>query len=146
MNTSQQRMAAPRISEGTYQLALRRYILMDQQRDELLIGRRVRQHSNRTPIYNVGPLSLPCCETESRLAHPWERGDCHPLLDRETPSAVSAQKRLYEVNMGIKRALVELLNCDIVCCNRSMRMWAQERLFRTEMELRAGRRSMSPSP
>lgn len=145
MNTSQKRMAAPRVLEGTYQLALRRYILMDQQRDELLIGRRVRQHSHRTPICNVRSLSLPSCETESRLAHPWEHGDCYALVDRERPSAVSAQKSLYEVNMGIKRALMELLNCDIVCCNRSMRMWAQERLFLTEMELRAGRRSMSPS-
>ncbi|KAG8410310.1 hypothetical protein J3459_017201 [Metarhizium acridum] len=63
---------------------------------------------------------------------------------KETIHAISAEEqRLFDVNESIKRALTELLNCDAVRGNNSMRMWAQARLMETEKELRSGRRRRS---
>ncbi|KAJ3472168.1 hypothetical protein NLG97_g11226 [Lecanicillium saksenae] len=58
--------------------------------------------------------------------------------------AISAEEqRLYDVNESIKRALTEMLNCDIVRADASMRMWTQTRLMEAEKELRSGRRRRS---
>lgn len=61
--------------------------------------------------------------------------------------AISAEEqRLFDVNESIKRALTEMLNCDIVRADSSMRMWTQTRLMEAEKELRSGRRRRgSPS-
>jgi hypothetical protein len=53
------------------------------------------------------------------------------------------EQRLSSVNEGIKRALTELLNCEAVRADRSLRMWVQCRLMETEKELRSGRRKRS---
>lgn len=63
------------------------------------------------------------------------------VLDETTFGEVAAQEqRLLNVNEGIKRALTELLNCDLVRGDKSFRMWVQSRLMETEKELRSRRR------
>ncbi|KAI1110307.1 hypothetical protein F5Y14DRAFT_429349 [Nemania sp. NC0429] len=47
---------------------------------------------------------------------------------------------LFDVNEGMKRALTELLNCDVVRHDRAKRTWVQTRLMETERELRRERR------
>lgn len=70
--------------------------------------------------------------------------DLDTILDEETLFEISAEEqRLFDVNESIKRALTELLNCDIVRGDRSFRMWVQTRLMETEKELRLGRRRRS---
>ncbi|TQV95373.1 hypothetical protein V2A60_009590 [Cordyceps javanica] len=66
------------------------------------------------------------------------------IPDEETMQAISAEEqRLFDVNESIKRALTEMLNCDIVRADSSMRMWTQTRLMEAEKELRSGRRRRS---
>lgn len=66
------------------------------------------------------------------------------IPDEETMYEISTEEqRLLDVNESIKRALTELLNCDMVRNNMSMRMWAQGRLMEAEKELRSGRRRRS---
>lgn len=66
------------------------------------------------------------------------------IPDEETMEEISVEeKRLFDVDEGIKRALTELLNCDSVRHDRSMRLWVQSRLMETEKELRSGRRRRS---
>lgn len=69
------------------------------------------------------------------------------IPDEEMMQAISAdEQRLFAVNESIKRALTEMLNCDIVRSDSSMRMWTQTRLMEAEKELRSGRRRRtSPS-
>ena len=50
------------------------------------------------------------------------------------------ERRLFDVNESMKRALTELLNCDAVRVDARMRMWVQARLMEVEKELRSGRR------
>jgi hypothetical protein len=66
------------------------------------------------------------------------------IPDEETLYEISAEEqRLFDVNEGIKRALMELLSCDAVRRDTSFRMWVQTRLMETEKELRSGRRRRS---
>ncbi|KAM3452251.1 hypothetical protein MY3296_004689 [Beauveria thailandica] len=66
------------------------------------------------------------------------------IPDEETLRAISAEEqRLFDVNESIKRALTEMLNCDIVRTDSSIRMWTQTRLMEAEKELRSGRRRRS---
>ncbi|KAI1420753.1 hypothetical protein F5Y12DRAFT_91512 [Xylaria sp. FL1777] len=53
---------------------------------------------------------------------------------------VAGEQKLFDVNEGMKRALTELLNCEAVRKDRTMRTWVQTRLLETEKELRRGRR------
>jgi len=63
------------------------------------------------------------------------------IPDEETMEEISVEeRRLFDVDEGIKRALTELLNCESVRSNQSMRLWVQSRLMETEKELRSGRR------
>ncbi|ATY65365.1 hypothetical protein A9K55_002167 [Cordyceps militaris] len=63
------------------------------------------------------------------------------IPDEETLQTISAEeRRLFDVNESIKRALTEMLNCDIVRADSSIRMWTQTRLMEAEKELRSGRR------
>lgn len=63
------------------------------------------------------------------------------VLDETALGEVAVQEqRLLDVNEGIKRALTELLNCDLVRGDNSFRMWVQSRLMETEKELRSRRR------
>ncbi|CAH0017975.1 unnamed protein product [Clonostachys rhizophaga] len=66
------------------------------------------------------------------------------IPDEETLFEITAEeRRLFALNESIKRALTELLNCESVRCDRSMRLWVQSRLMETEKELRSGRRRRS---
>lgn len=66
------------------------------------------------------------------------------IPDEETLEEISAEeRRLFHVDESIKRALTELLNCESVRQDRSMRLWVQSRLMETEKELRSGRRRRS---
>lgn len=66
------------------------------------------------------------------------------IPDEETMEEISAEeRRLYHVDESIKRTLTELLNCESVRSDRSMRLWVQSRLMETEKELRSGRRRRS---
>ena len=66
------------------------------------------------------------------------------IPDEETLTTISVEEqRLSSVNESIKRALTELLNCEMVRNDQSMRMWAQARLMEAEKELRSGRRRRS---
>lgn len=68
----------------------------------------------------------------------------HTIPDEETLEEISVEeKRLFDVDESIKRALTELLNCEGVRHDRSMRLWVQSRLMETEKELRSGRRRRS---
>lgn len=67
-----------------------------------------------------------------------------PVLDESLVEEMAAgQQKLSDVNEGIKRTLTELLNCDAVRKDRTMRTWVQSRLLETEKELRCGRRRRS---
>lgn len=66
------------------------------------------------------------------------------IPDEETIYEISAEEqRLFDVNEGIKRALMELLNCGVVRGDTAFRKWVQTRLMETEKELRSGRRRRS---
>ena len=72
------------------------------------------------------------------------RGTLEPVLDETLLEEMAAgEQKLWDVNEGIKRALTELLNCDLVRKDRTMRTWVQSRLMETEKELRSGRRRRS---
>jgi hypothetical protein len=63
------------------------------------------------------------------------------IPDEETMFAISTEeRRLFDVNESMKRALTELLNCEAVRADNRMRMWVQGRLMEVEKELRSGRR------
>ncbi|KAI1778503.1 hypothetical protein F4818DRAFT_406267 [Hypoxylon cercidicola] len=69
-----------------------------------------------------------------------------PVLDESLIEEMAAgEQKLSDVNEGLKRALTELLNCDIVRKDQAMRTWVQARLMDTERELRSGRRRRSHS-
>jgi len=65
-------------------------------------------------------------------------------MDEATLREVAEEEaKLFDVNEGIKRALTELLNCEVVRSNSSFRTWVQRRLMDAERELRVGRRRRS---
>ncbi|KAF5506938.1 hypothetical protein CGCA056_v013668 [Colletotrichum aenigma] len=92
-------------------------------------GRRHHSRSRRSS------LSFPKARRSSSLA---------PIADETTIWAVAEEEqRLFDVNEGMKRALMELLNCEQVRSDSSFRMWVQCRLMDTEKELRSERRRKS---
>ncbi|KAK2008279.1 hypothetical protein LZ32DRAFT_540254 [Colletotrichum eremochloae] len=93
-------------------------------------GRRHHGRSDRRPS-----LPGPKARRNSSLA---------PIADETTIWAVAEEeRRLFDVNEGMKRALMELLNCEQVRSDSSFRMWVQCRLMDTEKELRSERRRKS---
>ncbi|KAK0937887.1 hypothetical protein LTR29_010562 [Friedmanniomyces endolithicus] len=50
------------------------------------------------------------------------------------------ESRLYDVNHNIKSTLTELLNCEAVRHDHTMRLWVQTRLLDAEQELKRQRR------
>ncbi|KAK0859594.1 hypothetical protein LTS02_009117 [Friedmanniomyces endolithicus] len=50
------------------------------------------------------------------------------------------ESKLYDVNHNIKSALTELLNCEAVRHDHTMRLWVQTRLLDAEQELKRQRR------
>ncbi|KAK1997353.1 hypothetical protein LX36DRAFT_681799 [Colletotrichum falcatum] len=91
-----------------------------------------RRHHGRS---GCPSLSGPKARRSSSLA---------PIADETTIWAVAEEeRRLFDVNEGMKRALMELLNCEQVRSDSSFRMWVQCRLMDTEKELRSERRRKS---
>jgi hypothetical protein len=69
------------------------------------------------------------------------------VLEESLIGEVAAgEQKLSDVNEGIKRALTELLNCETVRQDTTIRTWVQSRLMETEKELRRGRRRRRSSP
>lgn len=145
-----------------YNFALEKYILLQEQHEELsnhLQQIRPRKHSTssvstRSSSTSSYASSSPKRHTRSgerqhsraRARYDSQRGAdaLDTIVDEETLHEISAEEqRLFDVNESIKRALTELLNCDAVRGDNSMRMWAQARLMETEKELRSGRRRRS---
>lgn len=63
------------------------------------------------------------------------------IRDEETIEESSAdERRPPVVDMSIKHVLTELLNCEGVRHDASMRFWVQSRLMETEKKLRSDRR------
>src|SRR5699024_9114030 len=135
-------MAAPsRLPHHNYSFALEKYMLLQEQHEELshhLQQIRPRQHSTGS----ISTRSSSVSSISSRRRHArGGRTRCSiaaeacldTIVDEETLYEISAEEqRLFDVNESIKRALTELLNCDAVRCDKSMRMWAQARLMETE--------------
>ncbi|KAI0002701.1 hypothetical protein F4779DRAFT_127844 [Xylariaceae sp. FL0662B] len=105
-----------------------------------------RSYSNPSP--QVSPLqprnhrrsSLPSTTNSGfRGSHRLE-----PVLDESLVQEMALdEQKLSDLNEGIKRALTELLNCETVRKDRTMRTWVQMRLMDTEREHRSGRRRRS---
>ncbi|KAH9907071.1 hypothetical protein F4778DRAFT_612509 [Xylariomycetidae sp. FL2044] len=76
--------------------------------------------------------------------HRGSHNPLEPVLDESLVEEMAAgEQKLFDVNEGIKRALTELLNCETVRKDKSMRTWVQTRLMDTEKEIRSGRRRRS---
>lgn len=148
----------------TYSFALQKYMLLQEQHEELsshleqIRSRKssVTSASTRSPSASSASSSSPRRHARSgdrksgrarARCSGWDAVTADPLdtiLDEETLHEISTEEnRLFDVNESIKRGLTELLNCDVVRGNNSMRMWAQTRLMETEKELRSGRRRRS---
>ncbi|OLN87071.1 hypothetical protein CCHL11_06469 [Colletotrichum chlorophyti] len=162
-------MAAPTFAvsqEQTSNFALQRYLLLHTQHEEL------RQHLDQIrPVITCNtslassPSVSPTRSTyapfgqyphatsgrrhhsrRSSLSGPKARrsSSLAPIADETTIWAVAEEEqRLFDVNEGMKRALMELLNCEQVRSDSSFRMWVQCRLMDTEKELRSERRRKS---
>lgn len=156
-----------------YSFTMQKYLLLQEQHAELsthLDQMRPRQSSLSSASSASSPATSPSRANESSLAHAprrhSRRGDgahsrgqarcsgwsenrrgsvaLDTIPDEETLYAISAEEqRLFDVNESIKRALTEMLNCNAVRSDNSMRMWAQARLMEAEKELRSGRRRRS---
>ncbi|KAG6005970.1 hypothetical protein E4U21_007463 [Claviceps maximensis] len=148
----------------TYNFALQKYILLQEQHEELsshleqIRPRKssITSDSTCSSTTSSDPASYPRQHSRSSGRQAGRaRARCsgwdflatdplHTILDEETLFEISTEEqRLSDVNESIKRALTELLNCDAVRSNNTMRMWAQTRLMETEKELRSGRRRRS---
>ncbi|KAK1093968.1 hypothetical protein LTR48_001231 [Friedmanniomyces endolithicus] len=56
------------------------------------------------------------------------------------------ESKLYDVNHNIKSTLTELLNCEAVRHDHTMRLWVQTRLLDAEQELKRQRRRRNSLP
>ncbi|KAG6041466.1 hypothetical protein E4U41_004200 [Claviceps citrina] len=156
--------AMPSSNSQIYNFALQKYILLQEQHEELsshLEQIRPRKSSLTSASTCSSSPSSPPSSSPRQHSHSagrktgrvrarhsrWDSVAASPLdtiLDEETLCEISTEeRRLFDVNESIKRALTELLNCDAVRSNDVMRMWAQTRLMETEKELRSGRRRRS---
>ncbi|KAI1183697.1 hypothetical protein F5B17DRAFT_434336 [Nemania serpens] len=98
----------------------------------------LRDHQQRTTSYTW---------MSSSPAHHHARVSQRSPLSRDgllvPGDAAAGDRKLFDVNEGMKRALTELLNCDVVRHDRAKRTWVQTRLMETERELRRERRRRS---
>ncbi|OAA34605.1 hypothetical protein NOR_08363 [Metarhizium rileyi] len=146
----------------TYNFALQKYLLLQEQHEELSIHleqirpRKASVTSVSTRSSSASSVSTSprrhsrsgehriCRARTCRGQDAVAAGSLDTILDEDTIYAISTEEqRLFDINESIKRALTELLNCDAVRGDNSMRMWAQARLMETEKELRSGRRRRS---
>ncbi|KAI1121161.1 hypothetical protein F5Y10DRAFT_256922 [Nemania abortiva] len=99
------------------------------------------ESSSRSVLSRDGPSPL---HDQPRMLHRIRGSQRGPVLDESLVGEVAAgERKLFDVNEGMKRALTELLNCEIVRQDRAMRTWVQTRLLETEKELRRERRRRS---
>lgn len=148
-------------SPQTYNFAMQKYLLLQEQHEELsnhLDQIRPRKasigSSSSVSSPDISPgrlLELTATPTQSRRserARARNQARCRrgsvlldTIPDEDTLYEISTEEqRLVDVNESIKRALTELLNCDMIRTDMPMRMWAQSRLMETEKELRSCRR------
>ena len=144
----------------SYNFTLQKYLLLQEQHEEL--SHHLEQiRPRKASVASISSRSTSDCSvfSTSPKRHSWynerKRAGCSgwdavaadtldTIPDEETLCEISAEEqRLFDVNESIKRALTELLNCDTLRDDKSMRMWAQTRLMETERELRSGRRRRS---
>lgn len=153
----------PSSKAQTYNFALQKYLLLQEQHEELSIHlEQIRPRKASVTSISTRSSSTSSTSTSPRRhsrtgerKHGRTRARCSgvpaagtgpldTIPDEETLYEISTEEqRLFDVNESIKRALTELLNCDTVRGDNSMRMWAQGRLMETEKELRSGRRRRS---
>lgn len=149
--------------------ALQKYMLLQEQHEELcnhLDQIRPQPATSSSSLYST-PSTSPTRSNSSLSSSPrrhsrssgrqhtrshgrhcgWEDSpgsELSTIIDEETIYEISAEeRRLFDINESIKRALTELLNCNSVRSDRAFRMWVQTRLMETEKELRSGRRKRS---
>jgi hypothetical protein len=140
-----------------YPLALQQYMDLQSQREEVctyLEHLRPSMSNSATSSASTmtSPATSPTRQSSSRR-HSRSAERCRSrargfmldtIPDEETMYEISTEeRRLFDVDEGIKRALTELLNCDAVRSDRAMRVWVQSRLMETEKLLRSGRRRRS---
>lgn len=152
------------VSSHHYTLAMQEYMDLQVQRDELStyldqIRPSLSLSTSNSTIYSpsTSPTRSSRSSSSSGRRHSgskhhsraharcsgWDaRSDTLDTIpDEETMGEIAIEeRRLFDVDEGIKRALTELLNCDSVRSDHSMRLWVQSRLMETEKELRSCRR------
>ncbi|KAI1178550.1 hypothetical protein F4777DRAFT_76124 [Nemania sp. FL0916] len=105
-----------------------------------------------TRSFSSGDGISPLSQDEQRTSQPQilsttrHRGHVNPREPAHSGSlgeVAAGERKLFDVNEGMKRALTELLNCEMVRQDRAMRTWVQTRLMETEKELRRERRRRS---
>jgi hypothetical protein len=161
-------LASPTYNNPNGDFAMQKYLLLQNQHDELQqhMYNLCPTYSNSTAVtspsvspsrsFTSSPPSVHSSPSPSRnhrrssghgasMRH--KRGSSislAPVLDEDLMEEMAAdEQKLCDVNESLKRALTELLNCDAVRSDRTMRVWVQTRLMDTERELRTGRRRRS---
>ncbi|KAI3532160.1 hypothetical protein CPAR01_06525 [Colletotrichum paranaense] len=154
--------------EQTSNFALQQYLVLQSQHEELrqhldTIRPMTTSNTSLSSSPSVSPTRSTCSpfgqypnggggkrhhsrSRRSSLSSPKTRrsSSLAPIADETTIWAVAEEEqRLFDVNEGMKRALMELLNCEQVRSDSSFRMWVQCRLMDTEKELRSERRRKS---
>lgn len=146
------------------EFAMQKYLLLHNQHEELLqqlhglcpsyitsstavtspTPSPTRSYSSSPPFRNHRRSSASSTTGMRLSAYRNSHSTLEPVLDETLIEEMAAgQQKLSDVNEGIKRTLTELLNCDTVRKDRTMRTWVQSRLLETEKELRCGRRRRS---
>ncbi|CAG9947466.1 unnamed protein product [Clonostachys rosea f. rosea IK726] len=131
-----------------YTLAMQEYMDLQVERDELCNHlEQIRPAlSINTGYGSVSSPSASPTRYSASVSSGWDETTetLDTIPDEETLFEITVEeRRLFALNESIKRALTELLNCESVRCDRSMRLWVQSRLMETEKELRSGRRRRS---
>ncbi|KAF4120071.1 hypothetical protein GMORB2_3482 [Geosmithia morbida] len=138
-----------------YDQAMQEYVDLQTVRDHLCSHlRQLRPASLSTVTSASSNLSSPDTSPNRERRHHRAHARCSgydemsetldTIPDEETLEEITIEeRRLFDIDESIKRALTELLNCESVRSNQSARLWVQSRLMETEKELRSGRRRRS---
>ncbi|KAI7540774.1 hypothetical protein KC331_g8969 [Hortaea werneckii] len=66
--------------------------------------------------------------------------------DLKLPPTTADEARFFDISADIKSTLTDLLNCETVRKDSSMRMWVQSRLMDAELELKRQRKRKRGTP
>lgn len=66
--------------------------------------------------------------------------------DLKLPQTTADEARFFDISADIKSTLTDLLNCETVRKDSSMRMWVQSRLMDAELELKRQRKRKRGTP